>query len=69
MRTGRLPRGPAGAKEIGNESDSAARVLIVSTNADPDIAEYPDTGKVGFIVGGDLRVHRAADQVERAGPE
>jgi uncharacterized cupin superfamily protein len=52
-----------------NESDTTARVLIVSTNADPDVTEYPDTGKVGHVVGGELRVHRAADAVDHAGPE
>jgi uncharacterized cupin superfamily protein len=62
-------RGPAGAKEIRNESTAVVRVLIVSTNADPDVAEYPDTGKVGLIVGGELRVHRADDRIEHAGPE
>jgi hypothetical protein len=44
-------------------------VLIVSTNADPDVTEYPDTGKAGHIVGGELRVHRVSDAVEHAGPE
>jgi uncharacterized cupin superfamily protein len=34
-----FPRGPAGAKGIRNESDSPARVLIVSTSADPDVTE------------------------------
>jgi uncharacterized cupin superfamily protein len=64
-----FPRGPEGAKGLRNDSDATVRVLIVSTNADPDVAEYPDTGKVGHIVGGELRVHRAADAVEHAGPE
>jgi uncharacterized cupin superfamily protein len=64
-----FPRGPAGAKGIRNDSDGPARVLIVSTNADPDVTEYPDTSKVGLIVGGELRVHRAADAVDHAGPE
>jgi uncharacterized cupin superfamily protein len=64
-----FPRGPKGAKELRNESDTTARVLIVSTNVDPDVSEYPDTGKVGMIVGGELRVHRVVDQVEHAGPE
>jgi uncharacterized cupin superfamily protein len=62
-------RGPDGAKGIRNESDVPARVLIVSTNADPDVTEYPDTHKVGFVVGQELRVHRTADAVEHAGPE
>jgi uncharacterized cupin superfamily protein len=64
-----FPRGPEGAKELRNESEATVRVLIVSTNADPDVTEYPDTGKVGHIVGGELRVHREADAVEHAGPE
>jgi uncharacterized cupin superfamily protein len=64
-----FPRGPRGAKGIRNESDSPARLLIVSTNADPDVTEYPDTGKVGLVVADELRVHRAADALEHAGPE
>ena len=64
-----FPRGHAGAKGIRNESSEPVRVLIVSTNADPDVAEYPDTDKIGFIVGGELHVHRAAGEVEHAGPE
>ena len=64
-----FPRGPEGAKGLVNESDTTARVLIVSTNADPDVTEYPDTGKVGHVVGGELRVHRSADAVDHAGPE
>ena len=62
-------REPEGAKEIRNESVASARVLIVSTNADPDVTEYPDTGKAGHIVGGELRVHRVSDAVEHTGPE
>jgi hypothetical protein len=46
-----------------------ARTGTTCTTADPDVTEYPDTGKVGHIVGGELRVHRAADAVEHAGPE
>jgi hypothetical protein len=45
-------------------------VLIVSSNADPDVAEYPDFGKVGFVVGGgSWEFHRHSDAVEHAGPE
>jgi quercetin dioxygenase-like cupin family protein len=64
-----FPRGPAGAKGLRNDSDAPARVLIVSTNADPDVAEYPDTEKLGWIVGGELHVHRRGDEIEHAGPE
>jgi uncharacterized cupin superfamily protein len=64
-----FPRGPAGGHQLRNDSDEVARVLIVSTNADPDVAEYPDTGKVATIVGGAHTYHRAADAAEHAGPE
>ena len=65
-----LPRGPSGAHQIRNETDDVVRVLIVSTNADPDVAEYPETGKVGIITqGGDWQFHRRTDAAEHAGPE
>jgi hypothetical protein len=45
-------------------------VLIVSTNADPDVAEYPDSGKVGIVGSGtDWRFFRQADAAEHAGPD
>ena len=64
-----LPRGPEGGHQVRNDGDQTARVLIVSTNADPDVAEYPETGKLAAIVGDRLRVHRVADAVPHAGPE
>jgi uncharacterized cupin superfamily protein len=64
-----FPRGPEGGHQIRNDSDATARVLIVSTNASPDVAEYPSSRKVATIVAGDHRYHRAADEVEHAGPE
>ena len=64
-----FPRGPGGAKAITNATDEVARVLIVSTNADTDVAEYPDSGKVGIWVKGQGRFFRVDDAVEHAGPE
>jgi uncharacterized cupin superfamily protein len=64
-----FPRGPEGGHQIRNDGEAAARVLIVSTNTDPDIAEYPDTGKLAAIVAGEHRYHRVGDAVEHAGPE
>ena len=65
-----LPRGPEGAHQVRNDGDEIARVLIVSSNADPDVAEYPDTAKIGFITrGGAWEFHRRSDAVEHAGPE
>jgi uncharacterized cupin superfamily protein len=63
------PRGPEGGHQIRNDGEETARVLIVSTNVSPDVAEYPDTGKVATIVDGAHRYHRAGDEVEHAGPE
>ena len=64
-----FPRGPGGGHQLRNDGDVAARVLIVSTNASPDVAEYPDTGKVAWIVEGEHHFHRTGDAVEHAGPE
>ena len=64
-----LPRGSEGAHGIRNDGDQTARVLIVSTNADPDVAEYPDTGKMATIVGGRHTFYRTDDAVDHAGSE
>jgi uncharacterized cupin superfamily protein len=42
-----FPRGPAGAHQVINRSDTPARVLILSTLLMPELVEYPDSGKVG----------------------
>ena len=47
-----LPRGPDGGHQIRNETDAIARVLIVSSNTRPDVAEYPETGKLGVALEG-----------------
>ena len=41
-----FPTGRAGAHRVDNHSDEPARVLIVSTMKAPEVAEYPDSGKV-----------------------
>ena len=64
-----FPRGPEGGHQIRNDGAEVARVLIVSTNANPDVSEYPDTGKIGINLGGEYRFHRGADAVDNAGPE
>jgi uncharacterized cupin superfamily protein len=40
------PRGRAGAHRVDNHGDEVARVLIVSTMNAPEVAEYPDSGKI-----------------------
>jgi hypothetical protein len=47
-----FPLGPEGGHQIRNDSEATARVLIVSAHVNPDVAEYPDTGKVATIVDG-----------------
>ena len=62
-----LPRGPDGARAISNPSDSAVRILMFSSNADPDVAEYPETGKIGVITDGQTwEFFRRKDATENA---
>ena len=65
-----LPRGPEGGHQIRNESGEVARVVIVSSNARPDVAEYPETGKLGVALeGAEWEFHRRDDAAPHAGPE
>lgn len=45
-------RGPTGAHQVINRSDEQARILMMSTMIEPEIAEYPDSGNVGVFAGG-----------------
>jgi len=40
-------RGPDGAHEVRNDGDSVSRVLMLSSLSDPEIAVFPDSGKIG----------------------
>ena len=42
-----FPRGKEGAHQVRNGTDSAIRVLMLSTLIAPDIVEYLDSGKIG----------------------
>jgi uncharacterized cupin superfamily protein len=55
-----FPDGPAGARQLINESTSVARVLIVSTRREPHERAYPDSGMLATQAG----VFRIADAVE-----
>lgn len=62
-----LPRGPEGVRAISNPSNGVVRVLVVSSNADPDVAEYPETGKIGIITDGKTwEFFRREDAAEHA---
>jgi uncharacterized cupin superfamily protein len=41
-----FPVGPRGAHKVTNNGDAPSRVLIVSEMNDPEVAVYPDSGKV-----------------------
>jgi uncharacterized cupin superfamily protein len=47
-----FPPGAEGGHQIRNESQAVARVLIVSSSSLPEVAEYPDTGKIGILIHG-----------------
>ncbi len=44
------PRGRAGAHRLANDSETGARVLIVSTMNMPEIVEYPEEGENGRVL-------------------
>jgi len=57
-----FPEGPEGAHKVTNRSDEPVRVAILSTKNEPDIAFYPDSGKIGVWPEGKL--FRLADAVD-----
>ncbi|MGB8360843.1 MAG: cupin domain-containing protein [Acidimicrobiia bacterium] len=42
-------RGESGAHQVINDAENDARILMMSTMVDPDIAEYPDSGNIGVF--------------------
>jgi uncharacterized cupin superfamily protein len=42
-----FPRGEAGAHQIVNRTGEPVRFLAISTNGEPDLVVYPDSGKLG----------------------
>ena len=59
-------RGERGAHQLRNDTDEPARVVFFSTVADPEVAVYPDDGKIGVIAAREPR--RRADD-SRLGAE
>jgi uncharacterized cupin superfamily protein len=62
-------RGERGAHQIINDTDSELRFLAVSTQGEPDIVMYPDSGKLGAFErrpegGGLYKLFRFADEVD-----
>lgn len=48
------PPGPEGAHAIRNTGDGPLEYLALSTMQQPEVAEYPDSGKIGVMVGSPL---------------
>ena len=46
-----LPPGRDSAHQIVNDSKAPLRYLAVSTMEDPEVVEYPDSGKLGVMAG------------------
>jgi uncharacterized cupin superfamily protein len=46
-----FPCGPEGAHQVLNRSERPARFLMVSTMLHPEVLAYPDSEKVGLMVG------------------
>jgi uncharacterized cupin superfamily protein len=42
-----FPRGEDGAHQVTNDTADEVRFLAISTSGEPEIAFYPDEGKVG----------------------
>jgi uncharacterized cupin superfamily protein len=59
-----FPQGPEGAHKVTNNHPGVARVLMLSTISDPNVAVYPDSDKIGVFAGGDrdrVMVRRSSD--------
>jgi len=64
-----FPRGERGAHQIVNRTDELVRFLAISTNGEPDLVLYPDSGKLGAAErrpdgDGFLSFFRLADAVD-----
>ena len=59
-----FPRGPAGAHQIRNDTDSAVRILMWSTLVYPAATAYPDSDKIAVWTGDkaeDVMVQRSSN--------
>ena len=50
------PTGPGTAHQIVNTSDAELRYLALSSMADAEVCEYPDSNKIGAYGGGEPRL-------------
>jgi uncharacterized cupin superfamily protein len=64
-----FPTGEEGGHQIANDTDGDVRFLAFSTQGEPDIVMYPESGKVGVFErlpqgGGLYKLFRLADEVD-----
>lgn len=59
-----FPSGPDGAHQVRNDSDEPVRLLIFSSHSDYEIAEYPDSGKIGVFARDLRKFFRAVEDVD-----
>lgn len=66
-----FPKGPAGAHQVINRRDEPARYVLASSNASPEVVEYPDSGKVAIASRSESQrgerlwsIHRLDDSVD-----
>jgi uncharacterized cupin superfamily protein len=61
-----FPSGPEGAHKLTNHAERSARALMFSSSREPNVAVYPDSGKVGVWPGNEadeLMLRRADGNV------
>jgi uncharacterized cupin superfamily protein len=46
-----FPRGEAGAHQLRNDTDEPVRAAFFSSMCDPEVAVYPDDGRIGVVAG------------------
>jgi uncharacterized cupin superfamily protein len=56
--------GPDTAHQIINDSDGELRYMSISTLADPEVCEYPDSGKIGVFSKGMRHMTRGGAAVD-----
>jgi uncharacterized cupin superfamily protein len=56
-----IPPGPEYPHQIINTSDAPLHYLSISTQEQPEVCEYPDSGKVGAFAPGLRRLYRLSD--------
>ena len=69
-----FPTGERGGHQLINDTDEEVRFLALSTQGEPDLVAYPDSGKLGVFErlpqgGGLYKLFRLEDEVDYSGGE